>query len=174
MTAKIFRKPSSVKLPMQKQELRRDEYGKAKKGIAICKVCHNVNFKKKWHHPDCSSFKNVNLKGKGVRLVVCPADKMIAEGLYEGEIRLVNVPKKYESELLNLVAGYGARARKRDPQDRIIEIKKAKNGFVVTTTENQLAIKLAKKIKGVFNKVDIVISHSHEPYEVERMRVTFL
>lgn len=108
-----------------------------------------------------------------INFALCPADTMTSQGLYEGEITIEKVPRQYHVELLNLIKGFGSRAYTRDCQDRIIDIKKKGNNFVVTTTENQLAQKLAKKIKQVFNKVDLTISHSREPYEVERIIIKF-
>jgi hypothetical protein len=75
---------------------------------------------------------------------------------------------------MHLVAAFNARAQRRDPQDRIIDIEQVKGGYRITTTEDQLAVRIAKKIKGVFNKVNLHISYSREPYEVARINVKFL
>jgi len=173
MSTKIFTGPGNPRFPKSKQIARHDEYGKDKKGIEVCKVCWNVYFKKQWHHPNIKLYEKKELKGKKLHFVICPADKMTAKGFYEGEIQIQDVPGKYEVQLLNLITNFAERAKKRDPQDRIIEIKKIKNGFRIITTENQLAVRLAKKIKGVFNKVDLRISYASEPHEVVQVRVIF-
>jgi hypothetical protein len=174
MTAQIFgKKKSSVKLPKQKQEGRRDEYGRSKQGIAVCKVCHGVKYKKEWHSPE-GAFIKMGRHSKGdVHLVICPACSMVKGGVYEGEIKIDNVPVKIRTEILKLVAAYGARARKRDPQDRIVNIKKEGSSFVITTTENQLAVRLAKKIYSTFKKSELKISHGKEPHEVSRISISF-
>ena len=175
MTARIFKTPSTVKLPKQKQEWRHDEYGKSKKGLAVCPTCHNVKFKKEWHHPDSSLVVQSKIGWeKGVHFVTCPACTMGAKGLYEGEITIVGVPPRLEGELAHLIAAYGARAIKRDPQDRVLNIKKIGKKWLVHTTEDELAVKLAKKIKGVFNKIDLEINYLKEPQEVSRIRITFI
>lgn len=171
--AKIFKKRSSIRLPKQKKILRSDEWGKAGKGLVVCKRCHNLFYKKGWHHPNGRGAQPTG-SGSSVHFKICPACTMIGKNLYEGEIIIEKVPARFEFELVHLITGFGARATKRDPQDRIIEVKKQKNGYRVTTTENQLAVKLAKKIKAVFNHVDVSISYSDEPYEVSRVRVTFI
>lgn len=173
MTSQIFKFPSKIKLPKDKSESRHEEYGKAQKGLGICKRCHNVLFKKEWHHPGSKPTEKFKLVGKKTHFVLCPACDMITKNLYEGDIIIENMPVKYESELAHLIAAYGTRAQKRDPQDRVIAIEKRNNGFRVTTTENQLAVRLAKKIKEVFKKADIEISHSKEPFEVGRIRIRF-
>lgn len=174
MSTKIFKGSGKPRFPKSKSVARSDEFGKVKGGVEVCKICWNVFFKKEWHHPNTKLYEEKALKGKKVRFVVCPADKMVAKGLYEGEIRIQKVPEKFEAELLNLITNYGERALKRDPQDRIIDIKKVKAGFVITTTENQIAVRLAKKIKSVFNKVELTIGHSADPNEVVRIKALFV
>ncbi|MBU4353483.1 hypothetical protein L6251_01875, partial [Candidatus Parcubacteria bacterium] len=173
MASQIFKFPSKIKLPKDKSESRHEEYGEAQKGLVICKRCHNVLFKKEWHHPESKPTEKFKFAGKKTYFVLCPACDMITKKLYEGDIIIENMPVKYESELAHLIAAYGARAQKRDPQDRVIAIEKRNSGFRVTTTENQLAVRLAKKIKEVFKKADIEIAHSEEPFEVGRIRIKF-
>lgn len=162
-----------MRLPERKAVMRHDQYGKAGKGIAVCRRCHATLFRKEWHHPEAKI--KVGKHGKGdVHLDLCPACKMIEEGLYEGEIRIKNVPPKYRMEVVNLISAFGRRAMKRDIEDRVIEIKKqGSGGFVVTTTENQMAVQLAKKINKVFGNTELKISYSKEPYEVSRTEVIF-
>ncbi len=57
--------------------------------------------------------------------------------------------------------------------DRLINLKKTEGGFIATTTENQLAVKLAKKIKDVFKKVDYKISYSSSPSDVAYITLNF-
>ena len=99
---------------------------------------------------------------------------MIENNLYEGELIIEKIPQKYTEEVFNLVRAYEKRAKIRDPQDRISLIERKPGGFRVLTTENQLAKKLAKKIKEVFNSVEVVVSFSKEPYEVCRVKVIFI
>lgn len=84
-----------------------------------------------------------------------------------------HIPAVHEADLINLIVNFGAHAEKRDPQDRIIEIRKNKKGYRVITTENEFAVRLAKKIHSAFKKASVNISYSEEPYEVARVRVLF-
>lgn len=171
--AKIFKKRSSVKLPKSKQEERHDEYGKARKGIVVCKRCRNIFFKKEWHRPDRTIIREAVRAGKEIHFALCPACAMIEQHLFEGELLIENAPPRYEPELIHVVHAFSKRAEFRDPQDRIIDMKKERGRYRITTTENQLAVKLAKKIKSVFRNLDLHISYSEEPHEVDRVVVMF-
>lgn len=108
-----------------------------------------------------------------IPFVTCPADAMIREGQFEGEVTITKIPSAYRTELLNLIENFGERAMERDNQHRVSNVQDDDDTIVVTTTENQLAVKLGKKIKHVFNKVDVDISYSEEPYQVARVSVQF-
>ena len=171
----IFKTPSRGKLPQRGREAKHEEFDGGEKGFVVCPKCHNIFFKKSWHHPGSSSLvKEEVRRTKETHFKLCPACVMVKEHTYEGEINISDVPARYEAELMHLVAAFNARAQKRDPQDRIIDIEQVKGGYRITTTEDQLAVRMAKKIKGVFNKVDLHISYSREPYEVARINVKFL
>jgi chlorite dismutase len=75
--------------------------------------------------------------------------------------------------LVYLVEAFGRRAKQKDNQHRIISIKKNKSDLVITTTENQLAVKIAKKIKNTFKKTDIKISYSPAPSDVVYIKLDF-
>lgn len=172
--AKVFTKGAGVKLPERHREPQHGEYGEAQKGILVCERCSNVFFKKEWHHAGDKLLEQLHLSLRGVRFTLCPACKMATQGLFEGEILIENVPKKYEVELIRLLHAYGKRAEQIDAQHRVIGLYRIRSGFRVTTTENQLAVKLGKKIRDVFKKADLHISYSPEPSEFDQVRVTFL
>ncbi|OGD32283.1 hypothetical protein A3C91_00815 [Candidatus Azambacteria bacterium RIFCSPHIGHO2_02_FULL_52_12] len=151
----------------------RDKYRKTPKGLVICPRCRNVLFKKAWHHPQGQKVLKKEFAGKDVHFLMCPACTMTTQHMYEGEIRLHDVPARHEAELMHLIAGYGARAERQDSQHRVIGIEKQKGGYSVTTTEDQLAVRLAKKIKDVFKKTELAISYSKEPFKVSRMEMYF-
>ena len=155
--------------PPRKNEVQ--EFSRGKRGIIICDVCSAAYFKKRWYH-GLEKVKAQNQK-LAVSFGACPACKMVNNRQFEGKITLNNVSKKYEKEVLNLVTAYGFRAWDRDPMDRIIAVKKMKNGIVITTTENQLANKLARKLKQVFNKVVRDISFSPAPSDVVYITIMF-
>lgn len=90
---------------------------------------------------------------------------MIKNRQFEGKITVENVPVGTYGKLVDLIKSFCRRACEIDPMDRLIEIGKTGKGMAITTTENQLAVKLAKKIRQVF-KGDVKISHSPSPSDV--------
>lgn len=170
---KMFEKPRDIMLYKEKND--EQEYGLAKKDFRICKKCLAVYSKKSWWHPRSHVAKRM-YKGQGskeVCVIICPACKMIEKKSYEGYLRIESVPRKYKEELDNLIHSLAVRIYKKDCQHRLIALRKYKGVWILTTTENQMAHKIAKKIKDAFNKVKINISHSKAPYDVERVILKF-
>lgn len=159
-----------VKLPKSQHEF--EEFGGGKKGLVFCPDCRAAYYKKSWHHSevDLKSAKE-NMQ---VTFVRCPACQMVKNHQYEGKIVIKNAPANLREELMNLIRGFGERAYHRDPMDRVIEAKKEGKDIVVTTTENQLANKLAKKIQSTYNNVKAKTSFMKEPSDTALAIVEFL
>lgn len=147
------------------------EFPKGKAGLLFCKDCNAVYYKKSWHR-SLRAYKNLR-EDLPVKFSLCPACKMISNGQFEGEIIIKNVPEKNFNDLTHLIEAFCHRAFEKDPMDRLASLKKTKGGFIATTTENQLAVKLAKKIKDVFKKVDYKISYSSSPSDVVYIKMGF-
>jgi hypothetical protein len=103
---------------------------------------------------------------------------MIKNKEFEGQLTISNFPPALETDLTKLIRNFCQRAYERDPMDRLISINQLKNqhksaSLVITLTENQLAVKLAKKIKEVFKKAKIEISYSPAPSDVVYIKLTF-
>ena len=172
--AEIFRKISSIKLPQLDREAQGEDYWREHKGVVRCPRCGNVHFKKRWYASSSDLRGRLKIKKLSItETKFCQACRMIKEHTFEGEIFIDGFPSYKKKELLRLINNFGERAVKIDPQDRIIKIEETKTGYRVTTTENQLAGKLARKIKEVFKMVKVHYSRSPEPAEVSRIFVTF-
>ena len=153
------------------QDIKKKEFPLGEKGVIVCPVCHSVYYKKSWHHPNLNSkFKILNSK-----IQLCPACRMIEDKEFEGQLTISGFPPDLKMDLIQLIKNFCQRAFERDPMDRLIGIKTESDGLTITTTENQLAVKLAKKIKEVFNKykVQIKISYSPEPSDVAYIKINF-
>lgn len=172
---KTFTTRSRVKLFEQGRVSKHTPYGDHMKGVMLCPVCHNVFYKKAWHHAASKSPALQNLlREKKVSLHLCPACAMARDHLYEGELLLENVPDKVRVELLRFITAYTERSQKRDPQDRILAIEETATGYRILTSENQLALKLGKKVQALYKtKAELSIAHSKEPFEFNQARVTF-
>lgn len=151
------------------------EFPRGEHGLVFCDSnkggCGAVYFKKSWHH----SVKNLKKirEDAPVLFKLCPACTMIKNHQFEGRIVIKNLPVKFEKELFNFARGFGERARYRDPLDRVIGVEKTREGVVITTTENELASKLARKIKQQFVKVKSKISFSSAPSDTAYITIEF-
>ena len=123
----------------------------------------------------------------------CPADKMIKNHQFEGEIKISNIPSKIRTYLVNLIESFGEKAYKKNNQHRIISVKTVKTRkhpslylkenenpykksyLSVTTTENQMTLQLAKKIHRAFKKIEkIKFSLSPQPSDVVYINIDFI
>ncbi len=147
------------------------EFSKGKSGLVICEKCDAVYYKKSWHR-NLRDYKDLK-ENLGVKFSLCPACEMIKNRQFEGEIIIKNIPVKIKSDLINLAKTFSKRAFERDLMDRLIDIKETKDGLRITTTENQLAVKLAKKIKETFKKAELKITYSPAPSDVVYVKLVF-
>lgn len=159
------------KIELFERRTEEHEIPKAKLGLVICEKCEAVYYKKSWHH-NLRNYKNLK-ENLPVNFSLCPACQMIKNRQFEGEIIIENTPVKIKSDLISLVKTFSKRAFERDPMDRLIDTKETKEGLRITTTENQLAVKLAKKIKETFKKAELKIAYSPAPSDVVYIRLTF-
>lgn len=169
------------------------EYGSGKEDYVICPHCQSVYKGKGWHHK--SEFDIERLKNQEkVREEQCPACEMISNKQFQGEIVIEGPPADKKEQIKNIARNYGERAFKEDPMDRVISIGeekvrrptakekrgkesrdevKGRNDIKILTTENQLAVRIAKKINESFGrKLNVNIKHSHRD-KVSRVRVKF-
>jgi len=136
-------KSFSSSFPKPKKE--ESEFGKSRKNNIVCNKCKAIYQKGHWLHPV------KNKKYENIKYSTCPACKMIESKQYEGEVIIENVNSIIKKELLNAIANMGKIAYQKDPEDRLINIQKKGNEIRIFTTENQLAVKIGKKIKKSFN-----------------------
>lgn len=166
-----LKKPYGILLYKERAEF--EEFGLALRGCGECSACGAVYHKKSWHHPDGPDVGHCG-HSKVLWASLCPACKMAADRQYEGELTIKNIPGALQSELVRMIKSYLKRAYEKDCQHRLIAlIKKSADTWVLTFTENQLANKLGRKIKEVFNKADMIVAYSKEPDDVERVKIIF-
>jgi NMD protein affecting ribosome stability and mRNA decay len=169
MNARIsgkYKKPQAHRVSKYQQTLENQS-------LIICPTCHNVFYKKSWHQPEQISSGKGSWLGQKGSFKSCPACIMTKGGTFEGEIRISNVPAKFQKELEDLVHNFNSRAQMSDPQDRVISVKKQGSGFRINMTENQSAVRLAKKIRDSFKGSKLSISYSKEPNEVSYSQIIF-
>ncbi|HOI60386.1 MAG TPA: hypothetical protein PKU93_03625 [Candidatus Pacearchaeota archaeon] len=154
--------PKSIPASFPKSKKEESEFGKSKKGVLVCKKCNALLWQGSWHHK-YEIKKNIR-KNKHNGFTICPACKMIEDKIYEGEVIIENINPEIKNYVVNTIKNKGEEGFKSDPQDRIISVHNDDyNGKInVLTTENQLALKIARKIKKSFNGTMKVIYSKKE------------
>ena len=148
------------------------EFGKARKEFIICMDCGSCYFDKSWHHA-LDEEKTAHFKqDKTVKFDLCPACKMGKERRYEGEVVIKMSDKRQgtRDQVKNSIKNSDEMARQRDPMDRVLWTEEKPDGLHVFTSENQLAVKIGKKIHSSFAKGKLTIKHSQDE---DVMRVYF-
>lgn len=146
-----------------KSRKEREEFGEGKQGVILCPICKAAYYKKSWHH-DITHF--AGKEDVSVKFMLCPADQMINNKQYEGKVVVKNLPKDIEAEIANLIKNIGFSAFEKEPMHRLISIEKVKGELVALTTENQLAVSMAKKIGSAHKKAKVKINFAKEPNDV--------
>lgn len=135
------------------------EFGKPHEGLVLCKNCDGAFFKKSWHH---RADLHLSLEEENkATFKLCPACQMEKDKKFEGEIHISDIPKEKWIDFKNTILNSGDLGRKRDPEDRILTLEESfKEGKIhITTSENQLAIEIAKKLESSFGaKTEIITS----------------
>lgn len=156
----------------QTSRVQKREFPQGKKGVVFCKICNVVYFNKSWHHN--LRYHPALREDLPVAFTICPACLMTQNKKYEGRIRLINVPPQAQENLENLIHAFTHCAYGKDPMDRLIAIKHSGTNMEVTTTENQLAVRLAKKIKDTHKKTRMSVSYDHSKDKASEVLVEFL
>ncbi|MEK7654045.1 MAG: hypothetical protein AAB345_02060 [Patescibacteria group bacterium] len=167
----------SPKAPLSKKS--QQEF-KAVAGVVLCKSCGAAYHKKSWRHgmEEFNKAETASIssgkKDVPVKFALCPACEMIKNHQYEGRITIKNLPAGSERSLQELAEGFGRRAHDQDPMHRLISIKKLGNGnWEITTTENEMANKLAHKIKTSFSHVKSRTHFAGDPSDVVEIVIEF-
>ena len=152
---------------------KKEEGKKGKKDILICEKCGAFYWYKSWHH-NLEDYPHLK-EDKDLQFTLCPACRMEKEGRYEGEVLLENVKEEIKEEVQNLIQNFAQKAYQRDPMDRIILIEEIAKGMIrILTTENQMAKKIAKKLRRTYKaRVKIIYSKNSKKEAILRAKVVF-
>jgi len=144
---------------------------KGKRPGIICPKCHAVYFEKRWH--PARELAAAYAASEDIIYELCPEDKEMEKGHgamgYEGELILKNVPNGSVVEITQEIRNIGKRAEARDPEDKIIKIDPSTSSGLteirVLTTENQLAVSIAKQVARAHKggKLEIKWSKADQP-----------
>lgn len=151
------------------------EGGLGAKGFIFCPHGEAVYFKKTWHETSYFFNKAPDLKKEtSIEFKLCPAHEMLKNHQYEGEIVLSHVPEKFKKEIMRLVGAMDDYGKMRDILDRVLTTEIKKDEIRFTTSENQLAKKIGKKIvNSLKNHAKIEVRQGKES-DVVRVYIDFL
>ena len=130
-----------------------EEFGPGKGEFILCPKDDAVYYKKSWHHASDFFGRAPNMKKeKEIRFRLCPVHEMMKNKQYEGEVIVQDVPEQFFGELGRLVENMGKQAQEEDVTTRVLSLDARAGVLRITTSENQLAQKIARKIERVFRK----------------------
>lgn len=140
-----------------------EEFPHAPKEFEICPDCNSVFFDKSWHHALDEDSRHL-VKQKKIKFAICPACRMKKDRVFEGEltIKISGVNPEVKKEILNALKNSNELAMARDPMDRILWTEDKGNEIHVFTSENQLAVKMGKKLESAFKGGKLEVRHSHQ------------
>lgn len=126
------------------------EFGPGKIDVILCPSCSAVYYYKSWHH-NMLHYSELTTD-KRVAFSLCPACLMWKRHQWEGEIRIAGIPREYEEQIRNTILAVADEAYRRDPMDRVFDIKSNGGTWIVYTSENQLAQRIARKLQSSLKK----------------------
>lgn len=134
-------------------------------GIERCKKCNAVRVNGFWHaFVKPSVLIWAKRSGLELKLVECDACQTAKKARGSvgavGELRISAIPELLKKDILGAIHNAGMRAQKQNAEDRIIEIREEKKGLIVTTTENQLVVRIGKKLHQAFKGGDLAVQYS--------------
>jgi len=153
----LMRQPSS-----KKEE---QEFGPGKKGFVICPDCNAAYYDKSWHHGLEGAVKDQlpeEFADHDATFETCPTCQMKKDGVYEGEviIKLGRPAEEYKGEILKAIRNSNEQAQDRDVMDEVLKIDDRGSEIHVYTSENQLAVKIGKKLDSAFKGGRLEIKYS--------------
>jgi NMD protein affecting ribosome stability and mRNA decay len=124
--------------------------GKGMKEPLRCKNCDLIYWNKRWYPEE--EAKRLYGKRKMQGVVICPGCRKYAEKAVGGLVKLEgSFLREHVEEIFNLIRNEEKKMRASNPLDRIIEVKKKRNGVEVTTTTERLAQRLGKAIHRAYS-----------------------
>ena len=148
----------------QRSRKEESEFGLAEREFLKCSDCGVVYFDKSWHHGLLEEKQEHLIENRQFKFTLCPVCKMKKDKIFEGEIiiKLKAESLKLRADVLSTVKNSDKQAQERDPMDRILWMEEREDGIHIFISENQLAVKIGKKLKSSFPGSKLEIKHSGE------------
>jgi len=127
--------------------------------MAICTTCKAIYQTKRWFFDDTLYQSNANLPT--TNLVTCPGCQKVQDHYYEGVLTLAgDFLAEHREEILTRINKEAENVSRKNPLDRIIDIREEEGKVVVETTSDKLAQRLGKAVYRAY-KGDLDFRWSH-------------
>ena len=136
---------------------------RAAKGLQACRGCGAVYYRRIWTlKPPLEIRKRVDLAG-GASLTYCPACQKMRDRYWLGVVEISGIDADEKREVVRLLKNEEARAREKNPLERIVRIADETAGLRVETTTEKLAQRLGRCLgKARGGKVTYKWSHRNK------------
>jgi NMD protein affecting ribosome stability and mRNA decay len=145
--------------------VKRDVYlfRRSPKGILSCRGCGAIYYRRRWAlEPPREVRERVEL-GDGVSLTYCPACQKMRDHYWLGVVQISGIDAGEKREVVRLLKNEEARAREKNPLERIVRIADEAAGLRVETTTEKLAQRLGRCLgKARGGKVTYKWSHRNK------------
>ena len=118
--------------------------------VAACTGCQAVYQRRHWFF-DHEAYIRETMQPT-TRMVLCPACQKIRDRYAEGQVTLRSSPflTTHKDEIVRLMRNEEDRAKGFNPLERIVELREAEEGLIVTTTNEKLAQRIGRTLKSTF------------------------
>lgn len=142
------------------------EHEVQKAGTLHCSTCGSAYFDGHWHTLPVTARRIVRTVARGASCPACAAERAKRPHNWEGEFILRGVGLAHRAEVLAVIRNFGARARTRNIESRILDIDARGKDMMVHTTQNQLAVRIAKKVDESFKGGSLDIQYGNDDLPV--------
>lgn len=148
----------------QRSRKEESEFGLGQKEFLKCSECGVVYFDKSWHHGLLEEKQEHLKENRQFKFTLCPACKMKKDKIFEGEVVIMLKAKNYKlkADVMNTIKNSDKQGQDWDPLDRILWMEDKGNEIRIYTSENQLAVRIGKKLNSSFPGSKLEIKHSGE------------
>lgn len=139
----------------------RDSYLPLRSPVQVirCAGCGAFYYRRRWSLSSPAGFGNTGVS----RRIYCPACRKIKDRRASGELHLAGVAPHERREVLQILRNEEARAREKNPLERIMAVEQTNGHWKIQTTTEKLAQRLGRSMKKAKSgKISYKWSHNNK------------
>ncbi len=141
------KKPYNIMYKKKGDEEYRYGFRRSPKGVLSCRACGAIYFRGRWSLAPAEAVHRRVAAGEGVKPTYCPACLKIREGYWQGVVEISGIDSQDKPEILRLIRNEEAKARIKNPLERVMAIAVDTTGMRVETTTEKFAQRLGRALK---------------------------